>query len=170
MSEPYVYVKPKVKRKRKMRCDSKYNEKFTKQLVSGIRYKEGLSKVELCRKWRISDTTFDDWYESIPEFADAYNLSKMDYAAYWHEINKAVAKGEIKGNAGCVVFALTNIEKIKWSSRVEVNSKSESQIGTININILEAPKAKAIEHQATIEGEIVPEIKQIDNVVKLHDN
>lgn len=153
---------------KKRRCDSKYKDKYTKELKSGIRYKEGLSKIELCHRWRISDNTFDDWLVTIPEFREAYQLSKSDYAAYWHEINKKVAKGEIKGNPACVVFALTNIEKIHWSSRVEVNSKSEQSIGAININILEAPKrVLQLEDNTTsdiIEGEIVA-----DNVVKIYD-
>jgi hypothetical protein len=154
------------RRPRARRCDSKYNEKFTKELIDGIRYIEGLSKIELCHRWRISDTTFDDWLDSIPEFEKAYRLSQADYATYWHEINKKVASGQVKGNAGCIVFALANIEKIRWSNKTEVSTKTEQTIGAININILEAPK-RALEH--IIDSVVVPEVKQLANVVKLHD-
>jgi hypothetical protein len=157
----------KRRRPRKRRCDSKYKEKYTAELISGIRYIEGLSKIELCHRWRISETGFDKWLDSVPEFAEAYELSKSDYATYWHEINKKTASGEMKGNAGCIVFALTNIEKIRWSSRVEVNSKSEQTIGAININILEAP-IRGLARDA-IDGEIIPEIKKLANVVNIND-
>lgn len=156
------------KRTRKRRCDSKYNIKFTKQLRSGIRYKEGgLSKMELCHRWKISSSTLDKWVETIPEFAEAYERSKSDLAAWWHEQYKGIVKGEIKGHGGCAIFAMTNIEGIGWASKVDVNSTSEQTIGTININILEAPK-RALEHQP-IEGEVIEE-QAVSNVVKLHDN
>lgn len=155
------------RRPRKRRCDTKYKEKYTSELIGGIRYIEGLNKIELCHRWRVSETTIDNWLETIPEFKEAYELGKVDYAAYWHEINKKVASGELKGNAACVVFALTNIEKIRWSSRVEVNSKSEQSIGAININILPAPK-RALEHQI-VEGQIVQPVKQLAKVVNIND-
>lgn len=154
------------RRPRKRRLDTKYKDKYTNDLIGGIRYIDGLSKIELCHRWRICETTFDNWCDTIPEFAQAYELSKSDYAAYWHEINKKVASGKVKGNAACVVFALTNIEKIRWSSRVEVNNKTEQTIGAININILEAPKR--ITHDV-VDGEIVPQIKQLAKVVNIND-
>ncbi len=169
MTDEMVPVRPK--RRRKRRCDSKYNEKFTKQLRSGIRYKEGgLSVVELCSRWRISRDTFYDWLDTIPEFAEAYKLSQADAAAWWHKQYRGIVTGEIKGHGGAAIFAMTNIEGIGWASKVDVNTSSEQTIGAININILEAPK-RLLEQQA--EGEIIDAVieepKQLSNVVKLHD-
>lgn len=160
-----------IKRRRKRRADSKYNEKFTKQLRSGIRFKEGgLSVVELCQKWRISRDTFYDWVDTIPEFAEAYRLSKADCAAWWHKQYRGIVTGEIKGHGGAAIFAMTNIEGIGWASKVDVNTTEKQTIGAININILESPK-RSLEQQSgnIIEAE-VEDIKQISNVVKLHDD
>ncbi len=161
---PAIRKRPRAKR----RCDSKYHEKFTKQLKSGIRYKEGgLSVVELCSRWRISRDTFYDWLDTIPEFAAAYKLSQSDVARWWHEQYRGIVTGEIKGHGGCAIFAMTNIEGIGWASKVDVNTISEQTIGAININILEAPK-RALEHDA-IEGECVPEQRTLSNVVAIYD-
>ncbi len=156
-------IRIKRKRQRKPRCDSKYDEKYTKQLKSGIRYTEGLSQAELCHRWRICDTTFLKWCEAHPEFKEAYELSKMDYAAYWQDINKKVATGEMKGNAGCVIFALTNIEKIRWSTRVDVHNTSDEEVKKITIELLPGRKA-ALEH---IQDEEIAELVVSDNVVQL---
>lgn len=161
-----------VKRRRKRRCDSKYNEKFTKQLRSGIRFKEGgLSVAELCQKWRISRDTFYDWIDTIPEFAEAYKLSKEDCAAWWHKQYRGIVTGDIKGHGGAAIFAMTNIEGINWASKVDVNTTSEQTIGAININILEAPK-RALEHKQddNIIDAVVEEPKKLSNVVKIHDD
>lgn len=170
MIDDSITVEELIKRKRRpriRRIDSKYKEKYRAELINGIRYTKGLNKVELSHRWRVSLTTIDYWISTIPEFAEAYELGKADYATYWHEVNKKVASGEVKGNAACVVFALTNIEQIQWSSRVEVNSKSEKTIGAININILETPK-RAIEHNV-VDAEVIEEVKLLDNVVCIND-
>jgi hypothetical protein len=130
---------------RKRRCDSKYDEKYIEQLRSGIRYKHGLSVIELCHRWRISETTFRRWLTEYPDFADAFEMSKADYAAYWHEINKASAKGEIKGNAGQIIFALTNVDGINWSNKVDVHNTSAEEVKRLVIEVLPT-KQQVIEH------------------------
>lgn len=161
MSPENVTVKRKGQRAKRIRIDTKYKREFAHQLASGIRYREGLSVVELCRKWRISRTTFQDWVDSIPEFASAYELSKPDYASFWHENFKGILTGELKGNAGCAIFAMTNIEQINWASKVDVHNTSEEEVKKITIQLLPGRQA-TIEHQDNIEdAEIIN-----DNVVK----
>ena len=134
-------------RPKRIRKDTKYRREFAHQLMSGIRYKQGLSVVELCHKWRISRSTFNDWIESIPEFAKAYELSKSDYATYWHENFKGILTGEIKGNASCAIFAMTNIEQISWASKVDVHTTTEEEVKKITIELLPG-RQLAIEHQS----------------------
>lgn len=163
-------IRKKRKRVYKRRCDSKYNEKFTKQLKSGIRYKEGgLSVVELCSRWRISKDTFYDWIATIPEFAEAYKLSQSDVARWWHEQYRGIVTGEIKGHGGAAIFAMTNIEGIGWASKVDVNTTAEQTIGAININILEAPKRSIEQQVSNIIDAVIEAPKQLSNVVNLHD-
>ncbi len=153
-------------RPKRIRKDTKYRRDFVHQLNSGIRYTQGLSVSELCNRWKISRKTFQDWVDSIPEFAKAYELSKPGYASYWHENFKGILTGEIKGNAGCAIFAMTNIEQINWASKVDVSTTTEQIIGAININILEAPM-RALGNDNVVDGEIVECVP--DNVVSIHD-
>lgn len=149
-----------------LREDCKYDVKFTKQLLNGIRYKHGLSIIELCRKWRICRQTYYNWCENYEEFAYAAKMGELDYASWYHEHFKKILTGEIKGNAGCAIFAMTNIEGINWASKVSVNNSKDEQISTINITILDAPKT-ALEHKPSdaIEGQVV----EASNVVKLYE-
>ena len=131
---------------RAIRSDSKYDEKYAKQLASGIRYTKGWSIVELCRKWRISRTTYNEWVETYADFKHAHELGKMDYASWWHETFRGIATGEIKGNAGAAIFAMTNDEGINWSNKVYVNNTNDEQVQTININVLPRKSTKILEH------------------------
>lgn len=132
---------------RAIRSDSAYEEKYAKQLASGIRYKKGLSIVELCRMWRISRSAYDNWVNTYADFKHAHELGKVDYAAWWHETFRGIATGEIKGNAGAAIFALTNVDNINWSNKVDVNNTSEEPVQTINIKVLPRNELKVIEHQ-----------------------
>lgn len=131
---------------RKIRDDSKYEEKYAKELLNGIRYKKGYSIVELCRKWRIARGTYDKWVQTYADFKHAHELGKMDYASWWHETFRAIAKGDIKGNAGAAIFAMTNAEGIGWSNKVDVNNTHEEEVKTINIKVLPKKETRVIEH------------------------
>ena len=135
---------------REIRSDSKYEDKYAKQLASGIRYSKGLSIVELCRKWRISRSTYDTWVSTYEDFKHAHELGRMDYASYWHENFKGIALGEIKGNAGAAIFAMTNAEGVNWSNKVDVNNTSEEQVQTINIKVLPSKETRVIEHKVDL--------------------
>jgi hypothetical protein len=153
----------KTKRTRKLRCDSKYDPKFTEELLNGIRYKKKLSIPELCRKWRISRQTYWNWREMYQEFSDAADLAELDYVAYWMELNRDVCEGKKKGNAQLIALALANIEQLGWSPKVDIQGNKEEKISTININVIPAKPIKELEHKPAniIEGELA------DNVVRL---
>lgn len=142
---------------RAIRSDNKYDEKYAKQLASGIRYTKGLSIVELCRKWRISRTTYENWINTYEDFKHAHELGKMDYASYWHENFKGIALGEIKGNAGAAIFAMTNAEGINWSNKVDVHNTNEEQVQTINIKVLPRKEVNVIEHIPELDKLTSPE-------------
>lgn len=164
MESENITVIHRGQRAKRLRKDTKYRREFSHQLISGIRYKEGLSVVELCHRWRISRNTFSDWLNSIPEFARAYELSKVDYATYWHENFKGIVTGELKGNAGSAIFAMTNIEEIKWASKVDVHNTSDEEVKKITIELLPG-RQTVLEHKDNdIED---AEIINNNNVIKL---
>lgn len=162
---PEENLRPRVKRTRKRRCDSKYDEKFAKQLKSGIRYKKGYTIVELCHKWRISISTYTRWVEKYPDFAEAHEIGKVDHAAFWHEKHRGITLGEIKGHGGQAQLVMANTELINWSTKAEVVKKEEESFGSITINIIPAPERLAVSKLPDnfIEGQTVP-----DNVIELN--
>lgn len=158
----------KTKRMRKLREDTKYDPKFTEELLDGIRYKKKLSIPELCRRWRISRKTYWKWRQEIQEFSDAADLAELDYASYWMELNRKVCEGKVKGNAQLIALNLANVEQLNYTPKVDINTKSDETIRTININVIPSKPLEQLEHQ---QGNIIE--AQIDdkddesNVVKL---
>lgn len=149
---------------RRRRSDKKYQEKYTKQLLNGIRYKKRYTIAHLCMLWGICRATYYAWVDRYPEFARAHEHGEMHYQAYIHECAHGIMDGSGKGNAAMLQFYLTNVAG--WATKSQVEMSTEESIGAITINILEAPQTKALEQlpDDTIEGEII----ESDNVVKLH--
>lgn len=108
--------------------------------------KDGLSIPEVCQEWGISRTTYYNWVESYPEFKQAHEDGNRDCVAWWYRLNRAVACGQVKGNAGVLCFAMKNVEGIGWQDKVEVNSTANEQIRQINISILPPPEQKQLNH------------------------
>lgn len=156
-------IKPKPKRVRKRRSDTKYKEEYAQELLSGCRYKKHLSKEHLCHKWRISVSTYNNWVERYPEFKEAHEIGKADYAAYLYDRMHANLDGTEKGSAAVVNFAMTNI--LGWSTKSQVEIRKEEPIMAININIIEPPRNLALEQQGCniLEGEFIT----TDNVVSI---
>lgn len=134
-------------RMRKIRSDSAYEELFAKQLASGIRYKERLSIPQLCRKWRISITTYYNWVDTYSDFKQAHEVGQMDYASHLHEKLNDMIDGKIKGNAGCMIFALENCDGVQYGKNIHVHNTHEEKIETINIKVLpQKDEIRVIEH------------------------
>lgn len=129
----------------------KYNRKYCKQLKRGL-CKDGMAVEEVCQQWDINPKTWYRWCEIHPEFKEAAEYAKRDRLCYWHKLFRAVASGEVKGNAGTLCFAMKNVEGIGYQDKVEVTSANVEQIKTININVLPAPVPQ-LEHMTIIEHE-----------------
>lgn len=132
---------------REIRSDDKYDEKYAKQLRNGIRYKERLSVPQLCRKWRISRSTYNNWINKYEDFKDAAAIGQMDYDAYRWEIIDKLSTGELKGNAGAAIFGLENSNASEqYGKNVNINNNYEEQVQTINIKVLPRKENEALEH------------------------
>lgn len=127
---------------------NKYNRKYCKQLKAGLR-SDGSSIAEVCQKWDITRATYYDWIEKYPEFKQAHDYGNRDCAAWWHQLNRSAACGQVKANAGIICFAMKNIEGIGWQDKVEVSNIGEEQIRQINISIL-PPSQQALPHNLNI--------------------
>lgn len=129
---------------------AKYRPKFARELRDGLR-KNGWSIAECCLHWKVSVGTYYNWIEAHPKFAEAATVGELDAAAWWHRLNRDVASGVEKGNAGLIQFALKNIEGINWADKVEVNNTYDEQVHTLNINVLPSYD----ERMLIEEGEVV---------------
>lgn len=149
-------------KQRRRRSDKKYDEKFAKQLMSGVRYTHHYTVAHLCMMWGICWTTYHNWIARYPEFARAHAHGETHYHAYLMDKLHGSLEGE-KVNAASLQFALTNV--LGWATKNTVEMKAEDSIGGITINILEAPKQKQLEQitDDAIEGEIVSNVIRIDS-------
>lgn len=154
-------------KQRRRRSDKKYDEKFTKELMTGIRYKQHLSVAHLCMRWGICNSTYYNWIDRYPEFARAAQHGNSHYEAYIHECAHGIMDGSAKGNAAMLQFYLTNVAG--WATKNTVEMKGDDSIGAITINILEAPpQVKTLEH---LQDDIIDaEYTETTNVVKLNAN
>ena len=126
----------------------KYDPKYARQLRKGLR-RNGASINKLCQMWDICRTTYNYWIEIHPDFADAVEYGKRDYIVYLEDLAMDVARGDLKGNAGVMIFSLKNAEGLWWKDQVEVTNTGLEQIQRININVLPSPEQKPllIEHE-----------------------
>lgn len=131
---------------RKIRSDSDYDEKYAKELASGIRYKLGLSIPQLCRKWRISRGTYTNWRKTYKDFDEAAKMAEMDYAAYRWEKLEDLIDGKIKGNAACAIFALEQADGVEYGRKVNVHNTHEEKIEKIEIKVLPRGESRIIDH------------------------
>jgi hypothetical protein len=94
-------------------------------------------------------------------------MGQVDYAAWMHKNFKDILVGKKKGNAQCAIFAMTNVDNINWKTKIDVATSDDAAIGSININILPAPKAPELLEQIT--GNVI-EHEVPNNVVSLYDD
>lgn len=113
----------------------KYKKKFSRQLKMGLRC-DGMSIPEVCGEWGISRTTYYNWIDQYPEFAEAHEIGNRDCASWWYKLTRDAASGKVKANAGIICFAMKNVEGVGWADKSEVKSSNSQEIKTININVL----------------------------------
>lgn len=143
-----------------MAFPSKYKPKYARQLKNGL-CRDGKSVEECCQEWGVTVKTYYDWIEKYPAFARGHELAAIDRRSWWERIGRLAVMGEIKTNAAIYNFTMANLHG--WSNKT-INENVNESIGTININVLPAPKQeeKLIEQKDVID--VTP-----SNVVKLHD-
>lgn len=108
-----------------------------------------MSVPEICQLWGITRSTYNNWVETYPEFKEADEHGKRDCMSWWHKLNRDVASGKVRGNAGVICFAMKNVEGIGWQDKVAIDNSGPEPIRQINISILPPPN-KALEHNPTI--------------------
>lgn len=137
----------------------KYDRKFAMQLKRGIR-KNGMSIPEVCAKWGITIGTYKDWVEDIAEFARAHDQGISDSAAWWFDLYRKAASGEVRGNASLIMFAMKNVDGIGWKDKSEITREDE-KIQKITINVLPSPATKIEKKSETRVIEQIPEEGEI---------
>ncbi len=134
-----------MEKKRKRRKDSKYMPRYAKWLRDGLRI-DGMSVHEVALHFGITTKTYYHWRETIPLFDEAAAIGDRDSAIWWHKLNRSVASGEVKGNAGIINFAMKNIDGINWTDKKEIHTSSDEEVRVIKIEMLPSqPPMKFIE-------------------------
>lgn len=118
---------------------TKYKKKYARELMSGIRYYEGLSIEKLCWRWGITTATYNRWRNEYTSFQEACEYGDRDFKIYWYEkVEQGVDQGKA-ANGALLKFVATNV--LGWSDKKEVKHEGQQQrIGTINITMLEPHK------------------------------
>lgn len=130
-----------------MPITKKYKPRFAKQLADGMR-KDGLSIVECCAVWKITEATYYNWKKNYPKFAEACEIGERDFKMWWAARYREGATGQAPCNAAMMNRMATNV--LGWTDKVEVTNKHEEQLHTIQIEMLPArvDRTLTIEHDA----------------------
>ncbi len=131
---------------------TKYKKRYAQELLAGLRrtpYETSMGKEyswsieRLCWHWGISQKTYYNWRAEYKSFDEACEIGDRDYQMYWLEkIEDGVSQGK-NANGALLKFVATNV--LGWSDKKEVKHEGQSRIGTVNINILEAPKKDVLQ-------------------------
>jgi len=132
----------------------KYNKKYAKALMNGARI-DGLSIPELCQQWHITRTTYNYWVANVEEFKAAHEYGVRDCSAWWQKLNRDVACGKTRGNAGVLNFAMKNVDGVGWQETVAASLHTDKEVHTININVLQP-------RQLMLPEETIQDVKVIE--------
>lgn len=113
---------------------TKYKTKYAKQLRSSK--SDAKTVVEWCSLWDICRTTFYQWVETIPEFAEAYEMSDIHMKARFAKNYMAVMEGEQTGNAGMYVNAAKYV--LGWDGKPEPAKEEAQEVRVLNIQIIDS--------------------------------
>lgn len=112
---------------------TKYKPKYAKQLRSSKN--DAKTVVEWCSLWDICRTTFYQWVEHIPEFAEAYEMSDVHMKARFTKNYMDVMEGKGTGNAGMYTNAAKYV--LGWDGKPEPTKEDVQEIRTVTIQILD---------------------------------
>ncbi len=105
---------------------------FTKDLLSGMR-QDGLSVVECCLIWGVTDSEYNKLLESSPTLQRAHEIGEMHCAAWWHSNYRELAR---KGNASAMAFGMKNIAKVGWMDKPDIKEDEKEPVRAITISVL----------------------------------
>jgi len=135
--------------------NSKYRPKFAKDLRNGLR-KDGKSIEEVCSEWGVTTTAYYNWVEAHETFKTAHAIGEQDKTAWWRKLQRSVASGARRGNAGVINLALKN--EANYVDKQEVHNSHEEKITTIKIEMLPPRETKqignVIEHTREAEEDV----------------
>lgn len=91
--------------------------------------RSGLTDEQIAHNMGIGKTTFYDWKQKSPNFANALKKTKevVDF-----EVENALYKNAINGNVTAQIFWLKNRKKKEWREKVEYEVKEGSKITIVN--------------------------------------
>lgn len=121
---------------------SKYKPSYAKKLRDGLRA-TGMSIWEVCREFGITEKTYYNWKAEYTSFADACEIGERDYKIFWHKQYIEGLDGSKNGQL--LKFAAAN--NLGWSDKKTVETKTETQIQKIEIEVLPTPERKELEQK-----------------------
>lgn len=124
---------------------TKYKKKYAKELLDGIRYKEGLSIEKLCWRWGITEKTYHNWRAEYKSFDEAAEHGERDFKVYWYDkLVQGVADGKAS-NGALLKFCAQNV--LGWTDKKQIQQDTPTHIGTITINQITPPNRDYLEHK-----------------------
>jgi hypothetical protein len=111
----------------------------------------------------LSHTTISKWCESHPEFALARDIGKQRLSMGYQDDLKALAKGETKGSAKAISFALKNHDPDNFKEKIEIDNNQQMPF-LVDTGIIRAQLAREMEEKGAIEAEAreIPELAEIE--------
>lgn len=116
------------------RFATKYKEEYCLELINHL--KDGGTLTSFAGRVGVSRSTVMKWKEDYPEFKMAYDNADSASFAYWLEVGKSLALGDIKGNAICWIFIMKNL--FGWHDRHEL---TRDNMENIKINFVKKDDA-----------------------------
>lgn len=117
---------------------SKYKKQFAAELRDGLRDSPYMTIDRVCRQWDISRTTYYEWIEKYPDFAEAHEAGERDYRINIYDVVVKNATGEYRGN-GSVVTLMAN-HALGMTQKKELNVTQDTQVKRLEIELVDGQK------------------------------
>ena len=122
---------------------TKYKPKYARELRKSKA--DVRTVVEWCSLWDIGRSTWYLWVDTIPEFAEAVEMSELHMQADFAKDYRKVMKGEQSGNAGMYVNAAKYI--LGWDGKPEPVKEENNEIRVLNVVIQDnRPRLQLVEN------------------------
>lgn len=134
--------------------ESKYKPKYAKQLKNGMRA-NGKSIEECCVEWGVSRNLWYKWEKAHPKFREAVEMAETQYNAWFMTKYRQGMTGDVKMNAGMMVFAAKNV--LGWAEKAETHVIHEEQVHRVQIERLPSYEERKALQTNIIDAEIINE-------------